>query len=143
MARHHHRRKKRALVAEINVVPYIDVMLVLLVIFMVTAPLLTTGVEVDLPESDAKAVKAESAESIVLTVSSIGDWYLNLAEDPETPITEQATLRLVRDALLEDPQRPVRVGADKTLEYGRVMRAMVALQAAGADKVQLMSDTAP
>jgi len=78
--------------AEINVVPYIDVMLVLLVIFMITAPLLTTGVEVDLPNSNAKGVQAESAEPILLSV--------------------------------------------------RVMRAMVALQAAGADKVQLMSDTA-
>jgi len=119
--------------AEINVVPYIDVMLVLLVIFMITAPLLTTGVEVDLPDSDAKSIQGESVEPIVLSVNSIGDWYLNLAVDPETPITEQATLRLVRDALQAEPKRPVRVAA---------VRAMVALQAAGADKVQLMSDTA-
>ena len=141
MARYHHRRQKRTLMAEINVVPYIDVMLVLLVIFMITAPLLTTGVEVDLPESDAKSIQAESVEPIILSVSSIGDWYLNLATDPETPITEQATLMLVRDALQAEPQRSVRVAADRTIEYGRVMRAMVALQAAGADKVQLMSDT--
>ena len=142
MARHHHRRQKRKLMAEINVVPYIDVMLVLLVIFMITAPLLTTGVEVDLPESEAKSIKAEGIEPIVLSVNSIGDWYLNLAVDPETPITEQATLGLVREALQAEPTRPVRVAADRTIEYGRVMRAMVALQAAGADKVQLMSDTA-
>lgn len=142
MARHQYHRKKRTLMAEINVVPYIDVMLVLLVIFMITAPLLTTGVEVDLPESDAKSIQGESVEPIVLSVNSIGDWYLNLAVDPETPITEQATLRLVRDALQAEPKRPVRVAADKTIDYGRVMRAMVALQAAGADKVQLMSDTA-
>ena len=141
MARQHYRRQKRTLMAEINVVPYIDVMLVLLVIFMITAPLLTTGVEVDLPQRDAKSIKAESSEPIVLSVNSLGDWYLNLAVDPETPITEQATLGLVRDALLAEPQRPVRVAADRTIEYGRVMRAMVALQAAGADKVQLMSDT--
>ena len=73
MARHHYRRQKRTLMAEINVVPYIDVMLVLLVIFMITAPLLTTGVEVDLPESDAKSIQAESIEPIVLSVNSIGD----------------------------------------------------------------------
>ena len=142
MARHHYRRQKRTLMAEINVVPYIDVMLVLLVIFMITAPLLTTGVEVDLPESDAKSITAEAIEPIVLSVNSVGDWYLNLAVDPETPITEETTLGLVRDALQAEPQRPVRVAADKTIEYGRVMRAMVALQAAGADKVQLMSDAA-
>ena len=128
--------------AEINVVPYIDVMLVLLVIFMITAPLLTTGVEVDLPNSNAKGVQAESAEPILLSVSAVGDWYLNLAVDPETPITEEQTLKLVSEALNAEPQRSVRVAADRTIDYGRVMRAMVALQAAGADKVQLMSDAA-
>jgi len=141
MARHHHRRPKRKLMSEINVVPYIDVMLVLLVIFMVTAPLLTTGVEVDLPQSDAKTVRAESVEPIVLSVNSIGDLYLSIAADPEVPLTEEATVALVRTALLEDPTRSVRVAADRTIDYGRVMRAMAALQVAGAEKVQLMSDT--
>ena len=71
MSRHRYQRKKRKLMAEINVVPYIDVMLVLLVIFMITAPLLTTGVEVDLPNSDAKGVPSEAAEPIVLSVLSL------------------------------------------------------------------------
>jgi len=141
MERYRNRRRKRRLMAEMNVVPYIDVMLVLLVIFMITAPLLTTGVEVDLPSSDAKSVKAESAEPIVLSVNAIGDWYLSLAADPEKAITPQATLKLVQEALTADPQRAVRVAADRTIDYGRVMQAMVALQSAGADKVQLMSDT--
>ncbi len=136
------RRQKRALMAEINVVPYIDVMLVLLVIFMVTAPLLTTGVEVDLPQSDAKSVKSETTEPVVLSVNSLGDLYLNIASDPEKPITEEATIGLVRAALQEEPERSVRVAADRSIDYGRVMRAMAALQVAGAEKVQLMSDTA-
>ena len=139
MARQRYHRRKRTLMAEINVVPYIDVMLVLLVIFMITAPLLTTGVEVDLPQTDAKTVQAENLDPIVLSVDSIGDWYLSLAEDPELPINREGTLRLVRDALDVDPKRPVRVAADRTIDYGRVMEAMVALQVAGADKVQLMS----
>lgn len=139
MARQRYHRRKRTLMAEINVVPYIDVMLVLLVIFMITAPLLTTGVEVDLPQTDAKTVQAENLDPIVLSVDSIGDWYLSLAEDPELPINREGTLRLVRDALGADPKRPVRVAADRTIDYGRVMEAMVALQVAGADKVQLMS----
>lgn len=139
MARQRYHRRKRTLMAEINVVPYIDVMLVLLVIFMITAPLLTTGVEVDLPQTDAKTVQAENLDPIVLSVDSIGDWYLSLAEDPELPINREGTLRLVRDALGDDPKRPVRVAADRTIDYGRVMEAMVALQVAGADKVQLMS----
>lgn len=129
------------MMSEINVVPYIDVMLVLLVIFMITAPLLTTGVEVDLPQSDAKTVKAESTEPVVLSVNSLGDFYLNIASDPEIPITEEATIGLVRSALQEEPGRSVRVAADKSIDYGRVMRAMAALQVAGAEKVQLMSDT--
>jgi len=108
---------------------------------MVTAPLLTTGVEVDLPQSDAKTVRAETVEPIVLSVSSIGDLYLSIADDPEVPLTEEATVGLVRTALLEDPTRSVRVAADRSIDYGRVMRAMAALQVAGADKVQLMSDT--
>ena len=139
MARQRYHRRKRTLMAEINVVPYIDVMLVLLVIFMITAPLLTTGVEVDLPQTDAKTVQAENLDPIVLSVDSIGDWYLSLAEDPELPINREGTLRLVRDALGADPKRPVRVAADRSIDYGRVMEAMVALQVAGADKVQLMS----
>ena len=77
-----------------------------------------------------------------LSVSAVGDWYLNLAVDPEKPITEQQTLKLVSEALNAEPNRSVRVAADQSIDYGRVMRAMVALQAAGADKVQLMSDTA-
>ena len=141
MSRHRYQRKKRTLMAEINVVPYIDVMLVLLVIFMITAPLLTTGVEVDLPNTEAKGVQAESAQPILLSVSAVGTWYLNLAVDPEKPITEQHTLKLVSEALNAEPNRSVRVAADQSIDYGRVMRAMVALQAAGADKVQLMSDT--
>lgn len=140
--RHNGRRQKRALMAEINVVPYIDVMLVLLVIFMVTAPLLTTGVEVDLPQSDAKSVKSETTEPVVLSVNSLGDFYLNIASDPEKPITEEATIGFVRAALQEEPERSVRVAADRSIDYGRVMRAMAALQVAGAEKVQLMSDTA-
>ena len=143
MSRHrYHQRQKRTLMAEINVVPYIDVMLVLLVIFMITAPLLTTGVEVDLPNSEAKVVQTENLDPIVLSVNSVGDWFLNVSEDQEKPINTQATLRLVREALNAEPGRPVRVAADETINYGRVMEAMVALQTAGADKVQLMSDPA-
>ncbi len=141
-ARHRGGRQKRTLMAEINVVPYIDVMLVLLVIFMITAPLLTTGVEVDLPESDARAVQSESTEPVVLSVNSLGDLFLNVAADPEVAITEETVIRLVRESLAEEPQRSVRVAADQSIDYGRVMRAMAALQVAGADKVQLMSDTA-
>ncbi|OED41804.1 protein TolR [Chromatiales bacterium (ex Bugula neritina AB1)] len=141
MARHYERRKKRALMSEMNVVPYIDVMLVLLVIFMITAPLLTTGVEIDLPNSSAKPVEpVQQSDPLVLSINDIGEWYVNLNDQPDQAVEKETALRLAAAALEEDPNRPVRVAADETINYGSVMEAMVTLQAAGADKVQLMSD---
>nr|MBX2826442.1 biopolymer transporter ExbD [Gammaproteobacteria bacterium] len=73
-------RRKRRQVSEINVVPYIDVMLVLLVIFMITAPLLRTGVEIDLPDANATPIPGETQDPLILSVASNGDWYLNVGE---------------------------------------------------------------
>jgi biopolymer transport protein TolR len=141
MARHRAQRQKRPLMAEINVVPYIDVMLVLLVIFMVTAPLLKTGVEVDLPNTDAKAVEpGASAEPIILTITSAGAWYVNVGEQPESPIDKDTARQLVARILSAEPGRSVLVNADENVVYRQVMEGMVALQRAGARKVQLMSD---
>lgn len=141
MARYRERRQKRALMSEMNVVPYIDVMLVLLVIFMITAPLLTTGVEVDLPNSTAKPVNPEKqADPLVLSVSGIGEWFLNVGENQDQPIDADTALQLAAEALRLEPNRGVMVAADENINYGLVMKAMVTLQGAGADKVQLMSD---
>ncbi len=141
MARYRERRQKRALMSEMNVVPYIDVMLVLLVIFMITAPLLTTGVEIDLPNSSAKPVDpVQQSEPLVLSINDIGEWYLNIGQTPDQAVEKDAALQLAAEALRDDPNRPVRVAADETINYGSVMEAMVTLQGAGADKVQLMSD---
>jgi len=141
MARYREKRQKRPLMSEMNVVPYIDVMLVLLVIFMITAPLLTTGVEIDLPNSDARPVPpTEQSEPLILSVTDIGLWFLNIGENQEEAVDRETALRLVADALLEEPNRAVMVAADENINYGSVMQAMVTLQGAGADKVQLMSD---
>ncbi len=141
MARYRERRQKRALMSEMNVVPYIDVMLVLLVIFMITAPLLTTGVEVDLPNSAAKPVNAEEqSDPLVLSVSGIGEWFINVGDNQDQPIDSDTALQLVAEALRLEPNRGVMVAADENINYGMVMEAMVTLQGAGADKVQLMSD---
>ena len=127
--------------SEMNVVPYIDVMLVLLVIFMITAPLLTTGVEVDLPNSSAKPVNPEEqSDPLVLSVNDIGEWFLNVGEAQDVAIDKETTLRLAAEALRSEPNRGVMVAADENINYGVVMEAMVTLQGAGADKVQLMSD---
>jgi biopolymer transport protein TolR len=127
-------RRTRKLMGEINVVPYIDVMLVLLIIFMVTAPLLSQGVKVELPETDgAEAIDPDPAV-IVLSVEPAGQMYLNLG-DPDAPLPAERVVELVSAAMRREPGRPVLVKADRAVPYGRVVEGMVLLQQAGARKV--------
>lgn len=138
-------RRGRRQVAEINVVPYIDVMLVLLVIFMITAPLLQTGVEIDLPDTAATPIASdgnENQEPLILSVDATGQWYLNVGEDPESPLTREEVQRLASAVLRLNPDRRVMVAGDKTIDYGQIMQAMVTLQVAGAPEIGLMSDPA-
>lgn len=138
------RRRTRRQVAEINVVPYIDVMLVLLVIFMITAPLLQTGVEIDLPDASATPIadSGEATEPLILSVNSEGEWFLNVGEDPESPLAREEILRLASAVLRLNPSRRVLVAGDKSIDYGQIMQAMVTLQLAGAPEIGLMSDPA-
>jgi len=125
--------------SEINVVPYIDVMLVLLVIFMVTAPLLTQGVKVNLPQANAQVISEETSEPIVITVDRFGDLYLELGEPKGRP-TDRETLLTRLSAMLEhNPRVPVMIRGDAAVDYGRVMEAMVLAQAAGAPSVGLIT----
>jgi biopolymer transport protein TolR len=133
------RSKRKRLIADINVVPYIDVMLVLLVIFMVTAPLLQQGVEVDLPQAQAKALSSEEPKPLVLTVDHNGRYYLNLTASPGRPLDADSVFKFAADRLRRNPQLPVMVRADKNVDYGTVVRAMVLLQQAGAAKVGLLT----
>jgi biopolymer transport protein TolR len=125
--------------AEINVVPYIDVMLVLLVIFMVTAPLITQGVKVDLPEADAEVIAGESIDPVVITVDQFGDYYLDLGEEKHQPVDPQSLLVKVRAVLKYNPSVPIMVKGDAAVDYGRVVQAMVLAQAAGAPSVGLIT----
>ncbi len=134
------RGTKRRLMADINTVPYIDVMLVLLVIFMVTAPLLTQGVQVDLPQASAEALQSESQEPLVLSVDQKGRYFLNIARNPQNPIGKQEAVLLVAAQLKIDPKRAVLVKGDRSVDYGQVVSAMVLLQKAGADKIGLVTD---
>ena len=127
-------RRTRKLMGEINVVPYIDVMLVLLIIFMVTAPLLSQGVKVELPETDGAEAIDPDPEVIVLSVEPTGQMYLNLG-DPEVALSAERVVELVSAAMRREPGRPVLVKADKAVPYGRVVEGMVLLQQAGARKV--------
>jgi len=135
--------KKRRLMGEINVVPYIDVMLVLLIIFMVTAPLLTQGVQVELPDADAAPISAEdlrNREPLVLSVDREGRYYVNIGGNEDQPVDEATVLKRVEVVLQRDAQTPVLVKADERVPYGRVVQGMVLLQQAGATKIGFLTD---
>ncbi|MDX1654686.1 MAG: protein TolR [Candidatus Competibacteraceae bacterium] len=131
------RRLRKRMMAEINIVPYIDVMLVLLVIFMVTAPLLNQGVEVDLPQAQAETLPPSEQQPLVLTVDREGSYYLNLAEEPDSPLSSEDLFARVVAVLRRNPDLPVLVRGDRGVDYGLVVEAMALLQQAGADQVGL------
>jgi biopolymer transport protein TolR len=126
---------------EINIVPFMDVMLVLLIIFMVTAPMLTQGVNVDLPKATAKSIKDSDQKPIVLSVDKDGVYYLNIANPSDKPQDVMSIARQVKEALAADPQRTVLVKGDQQVPYGKVVAAMVVLQQAGAPSVGLLTQT--
>jgi biopolymer transport protein TolR len=139
-----HRSQRRKLVAEINVVPYIDVMLVLLVIFMITTPLLSQGVKVSLPQAAAKAIDTESDLPIVLSINSEGKYFLNIGDEKDTALDAQTVATTVAAALKLSEEkgatpRQVLVKGDQYVDYGKVVQGMVLLQKAGADSVGLMT----
>lgn len=134
-------RSRRRLASEINVVPYIDVMLVLLVIFMITAPLLTTGVQVDLPNAQAEAIDvSQDKQPIVLTVKADGELYLNIGDDSKQALQPDQVTEITAKVLHQRPDAPVVVKGDGSSNYASVVQAMVLLQHAGADKVGLLTD---
>jgi biopolymer transport protein TolR len=132
--------KKRRAVCEINVVPYIDVMLVLLIIFMITAPIVQQGVEVELPKLAANSLPPEQQEPVILTVSKSGDYYLNIGDDLKKPVTDNVVMQRIALVLKQKPQTPILVRGDKEAYYGAVTTAMVLLQSAGVEKVGLMTE---
>ena len=132
--------RRRRMLAEINVVPYIDVMLVLLVIFMVTAPMLMQGVEVDLPDADAAPVKEQDAEPLIVSINDRGQLFLNLGAD-EKQTLELATIRQrVAAVLRRTPDKPVLVWGYERVSYGDVVVVMTALQEAGAPTGGLVTE---
>jgi biopolymer transport protein TolR len=133
--------QKRKLMGEINVVPYIDVMLVLLIIFMVTAPLLTQGIEVDLPEAAAEPIDSDPDQTpIVLSVDAEGGLYINIGDDEDVPQNGREIVARTAAVLRNRPGTSVFVKADRAVPYGNVVGAMVLLQQAGADKVGFVTD---
>ncbi|MFV1872193.1 MAG: protein TolR [Oleiphilus sp.] len=127
--------------SDINVVPYIDVMLVLLIIFMVTAPMLTQGIKVDLPVLDADPVETDNqSEPIIVSIDSNGSYYIDTSEDAKKPLELVDVLQSVSKILSQSPEVAVLVRGDKHVEYGAVVSLMSALQSAGAKGVGLITE---
>ncbi len=136
-------RKKRKSMAEINVVPYIDVMLVLLVVFMVTAPLLMQGVKVELPQSPSTPMDKKDLEPMIVSVKADGSYYLNIGGDEQKPRPLEEITGTVAKVLRQKPATPVLVWGDRNVPYGVVVSLMSELQNAGAPSVGLVTEPPP
>lgn len=133
--------QKRKLMGEINVVPYIDVMLVLLVIFMVTAPLLTQGVKVELPKAGAEPIAdVPDHPPLIVSVDAEGNLYINTGDDEDEPKTGKVIRAHVGAVLRNRPDTPILVKADRSVPYGNVVGAMVVLQQGGAESIGFVTD---
>jgi biopolymer transport protein TolR len=126
--------------SEINVVPYIDVMLVLLVIFMITAPLLTQGVQVELPQADAELLPSEQDGPVVVTVNAAGELFIDVGEGKNQPVDPDTLQQRVAAVLRNKPKTPIMIRGDSRVDYGHVVEAMVLVQAGGAPSVGLITE---
>ncbi|MEH6516030.1 MAG: protein TolR [Halioglobus sp.] len=127
--------------AEINVVPYIDVMLVLLIIFMVTAPMLMQGVQVDLPEANTEPVENQDSEPLIVSINATGQLFLNLGSVEDQVLSLATIKQRVSAVIRRNPDKPVLVWGDRAVPYGEVVTLMAALQEAGAPSVGLVTET--
>ena len=133
--------KKRKVISEINVVPYIDVMLVLLIIFMVTAPLLTQGIKVELPKAGAEPISdTSSLAPLILSVNATGELFINVGDEENTPKDAESIVSRTRAVLARQPTTMVLVKADRRVPYGNVVGAMVLLQQGGAENIGFVTD---
>ncbi|RLA09855.1 MAG: protein TolR [Gammaproteobacteria bacterium] len=135
------RRAGNQVMAQINVVPYIDVMLVLLIIFMITTPLLETGVEVDLPQTVAEPVEYKGGAPLVVTVARDGGYFIDYDEYSRESVDGQRLLALVAAIYKRNAKLQVLVRGDRATEYGRVVEVMVMLQSVGIAKVGLLTES--
>ncbi len=135
---------RRKPISEINVVPYIDVMLVLLVIFMATAPLLTQGVQVDLPKAPSEPISETVDDPLVISMTADGAIFLNIGMSDKEDAGSRVTIYSLSDqagkVLRARPEVPVYVKADHSLDYGKVVAVMTVLQKAGAESVGLITE---
>ncbi|MCL4104429.1 UNVERIFIED_CONTAM: hypothetical protein GTU68_047391 [Idotea baltica] len=126
--------------SDINVVPYIDVTFVLLIIFMVTAPMLMQGVKVDLPEATADPVENQDSEPLIVSLKSNGELFLNLGSGEEQSLSLASIKQRVSVIMRRSPEKPVLVWGDRAVAYGEVVTLMATLQEAGAPSVGLVTE---
>ena len=132
--------RKKKLMGEINVVPYIDVMLVLLIIFMVTAPLLTQGIKVELPKAGSEPISESTNTPLILSVDAGGNLYINVGDDEDKPVISNEIISRTRAVLNNNPETLVLIKADRSVPYGIVVGAMVLLQKGGANNIGFVTD---
>ena len=126
--------------SEINVVPYIDVMLVLLIIFMITAPLLSQGVKIDLPQVPSEALPASDNDPVIISVDAAGNFFINYGENQDQPVSPEVLVNRVGALIKYRPELPVLVKGDAGVNYGRVVQSMALLQGAGVKGIGLITE---
>jgi biopolymer transport protein TolR len=131
---------KKKPMADINVVPYIDVMLVLLIVFMVAAPMMTQGVKVDLPKAAAEPIDTKDDEPLTVSVKKDGSYYIELGGDAEKPRQLSEIKSIVSKVLSQKPNTLVFVQGDRSVQYGVIVTLMSELKSAGAPSVGLITD---
>ena len=131
---------RRRLMSEINVVPYIDVMLVLLIIFMITAPLITQGVKIDLPQAPSEVLPPSDNEPVIVTVDAHGSVFIDFGEEPDKPVNDQVLVTRIAALKKYRPQIEVLVEGDRAVDYGSVVGVMTLLQQAGVSSVGLITE---
>ncbi|WP_105200494.1 MULTISPECIES: protein TolR [unclassified Pseudoalteromonas] len=137
-----YQRKKRRPVSEINVVPYIDVMLVLLIIFMATAPLITHGVKVELPKMEqSELVDTKGEPPIIASIDADGKYYVSVGTDPEAPMEAIDVAAVIKLKLDQNPKTPVMIKGSGQVSYQEVLRLMDFLKRAGVPEVGLMTES--
>lgn len=134
------RRKSLKPVASINVVPYIDVMLVLLIIFMITAPIVNQGVQVDLPQAASEPLSPDMEEPVIIAVDRNGDLFISVGDNKKSPVADDELVRRIQTVMLSNPKINFLVQADKSVAYEQVIRAMTLIQQGGAPSVGLSTE---
>ena len=140
MSHYSMRRRNRKRIAEINVVPFIDVMLVLLIIFMVTAPIITTGVDVELPSADANPMEGESEKPVIVSINAQGQYFVDIGSNKQTPMSALDVSTTIRTHLQQFPQAQILLKGDKRVPHGDIVHLMVLLQQAGVPSIGFVTE---